>query len=472
VYGDAVRRYALDLTRAGSAGAGAHAGRAGDAGCGDAVAIELGVRSGRVAAARFRADGCPHAVAAAAACCELVEGRGLLEVAATGMPQLERLLGRAALARPCTALALDALHDALGGALAAARLEPVPGRVVVAMSGGVDSAVALLHALEAGLAPVGATLRLWVDPQAPDGERACCSPGAVRAARDACHALGLPHVALDGREPFRETVVGDFLAGHAAGRTPNPCVRCNGAFRFSALAEAAERLGAERLVTGHYARVERRGERVLVARARDAAKDQSYMLSQVPERVLARTWFPLGEQTKAQTRAQARGAGLAAAERPESQELCFVGGGDHRRFLERHGGTGPAGEIVDADGRTLARHAGTHRFTPGQRRGIGVSGPSPLYVLSTDAGTGRVVVGRREQGARSSVTVRPGRLYTPAGRVQAKLRYRSEPVWARVAELDGGFRLELDAPAVGIAAGQAAVLYDGDAVVGAGLIAG
>jgi tRNA-specific 2-thiouridylase len=248
-------------------------------------------------------------------------------------------------------------------------------------------------------------------------------------------------------------------------------VRCNGGFRFAALAAFADRVGAPRVATGHYARVLRRDGRTLLARGADPAKDQSYMLASVPSEILDRCWFPLGEQTKARTRADARSAGLEAAERPESQDVCFVGGGDHRAFLERHGGAGRAGEIIDAAGRTLGRHAGVHRFTPGQRRGIGVAADGPLYVLEVQAARGRVVVGPRAQLERRTVRVTPGRLLAPASRVQAKLRYRTEPVWATVRPEGEGFTLDLDEPVAGVAPGQAAVLYDDDAVVGAGLIA-
>src|SRR2546425_4729315 len=237
--------------------------------------------------------------------------------------------------------------------------------------------------------------RLWIDPLAPDSERACCSPQSVRAARSACHAAGVPHVTLDLRRRFHTRIVAPFVREHAAGETPNPCVRCNGSFRFDALAEFADTIGAPRIATGHYARIVERDGRVLVARGADPDKDQSYMLARVEEEILRRVWFPLGEQRKQVTREQARGAGLAAAGRAESQEVCFVGGGDHRSFVERHGGAGRSGEIVSADGRVLGRHQGVHRFTPGQRRGLGVGGGEALFVISTDADSGRVVAGPR-----------------------------------------------------------------------------
>ena len=471
MYSAACVDLALSHARAGDAGPGAFHGAAGNPVCGDAVRIGIRLDAGRVAAARHRTFACPHATAAAELACRLAEGRALLDAGRVGRRDLDERIDPPDAARACTDLAIDALHAALAAAVADARLEVVPGRIVVAMSGGVDSAVALTKAIGAGLSPVGVTLRLWVDPEAPHGERACCSPQAVRSARDTCHRLGLPHLAIDLRDEFRHAVVDDFVAAHAVGRTPNPCMRCNGAFRFSAIAAVADRIGAERIATGHYARIERRDGMALVARGADSAKDQSYMLASVPSEILERCWFPLGSQTKVETRSEARAAGLAAAEAAESQEVCFVGGGDHRTLVERLGGAGRSGDIVDSSGRVLGTHGGLHRFTPGQRRGLGLGGGEAAYVLRTEPATGRVVVGSRAQLARTSVRVSPGRMYVPAQRVKAKLRYRQSAVWATVTPVPGGgFALDLDEPVEGVAPGQAAVLYDGDAVVGAGTI--
>jgi tRNA-specific 2-thiouridylase len=362
-------------------------------------------------------------------------------------------------------LAVDALANAIGPVFRAA---PSPGRVAVAMSGGVDSAVALLKSLPDGM---GVTLRLWLDPDGPDAERACCSPEAVIAARETCHALGVPHVTLDLREEFRSEVVDRFVEGYAAGETPNPCIRCNGSFRFARLLDFARRAGAGRLATGHYARVvEHRGRRLL-ARAADSAKDQSYMLARLDPLLLDRIVFPLGDQTKAETRAEAQRAGLAVASRGESQEACFLAGADYRAFLERRGVDSAGGAIVDEAGRELGRHSGHWRFTPGQRRGLGISAPAPLYALRSDARTNTVVVGPREALGRTSVEA-AGRLHVPVERAEAKLRYRSPAVPASVEPTGEGFRLVMDAPVYGVAPGQAAVLYEGDAVVGEGSIRG
>jgi len=360
-------------------------------------------------------------------------------------------------------LAVDALANALAPAFRAPR---DARRIAVAMSGGVDSAVALL---KAGPHAIGVTLRLWLDPAGPDSERSCCSPSAVIAARDTCHRLGLPHVTLDLREQFVRAVVTPFVRGYGRGETPNPCMRCNGSFRFAELLAFARRAGAERLATGHYARTVERDGRLLLARAVDGTKDQSYMLARLDPRLLDRIWFPLGGQTKVQTRAEAQAARLAAAHRAESQEACFLAGADYRAFLSRQGLAADRGAIVDESGAILGSHDGYWRYTPGQRRGLGVAAPEPLYAVSTDPGTNTVVAGPRSALARTHIAAR-GRLFVPADRVTAKLRYRSPAVGATVEQTASGFTLTLDEPAYGVARGQAAVLYDGDVVVGSGLV--
>jgi tRNA-specific 2-thiouridylase len=399
------------------------------------------------AAVRLQVDGDRIVAADADGLAEDLRGLTLLEAAAVGGETLP----------------VDALANALAPAV---RASADAGRIAVAMSGGVDSAVALLRS---GESAVGVTLRLWLDPDGPDSERACCSPEAVIVARETCHRLGLPHVTLDLREEFRRAVVAPFVRGYARGETPNPCIRCNGGFRFAELLAFARRIGAARLATGHYARIVERDGRTLLARAVDPSKDQTYMLAHLDPRKLRRISFPLGGQTKAETRAQAAAAGLAAAGRAESQEACFLAGGDYRAFLERHGLASARGALVDESGAEVGVHDGYWRFTPGQRRGLGVAAAEPLYALETSPGTNTVVVGPRESLARRTVTAR-GRLFAPTSNVEAKLRYRSPGVAARVEETAAGFRLRLDEPAYGVARGQAAVLYDGDVVVGSGLV--
>jgi tRNA-specific 2-thiouridylase len=394
----------------------------------------------------------------------VVDGDRIVDADADGLD--EALVGLSlfeAAAVPGEQLVVDALANAIGPIFRAA---PDPERTAVAMSGGVDSAVALLRA---GSSAIGVTLRLWIDPEAPAAERACCSPEAVIAARETCQGLGLPHITIDAREAFRRAVVEPFVDGYARGETPNPCTRCNGSFRFGQLLGFARRAGAARLATGHYARiVEHRGRRLL-ARGVDPEKDQSYMLASLDPKHLERICFPLGDQTKEETRAEAERAGLAVARRPESQEACFLGGGDYRDFLNRHGLAGRAGQIVDEEGRTVGSHDGFWRFTPGQRRGLGVSTGSPAYAVGSDPVTNTVVIGPREALARRDVTA-SGRLFAAVTRSDVKLRYRSPAVPADVEAVDDGFRVLLDEPAYGVASGQTAVLYEDDVVVGAGKI--
>jgi tRNA-specific 2-thiouridylase len=399
------------------------------------------------AAVRLRVNGTRIVDADAPGIAQDLRGLSLLEAAAVGGELLP----------------VDALANALAPAVSAPR---DTRRVAVAMSGGVDSAVALLRA---GPEAVGVTLRLWLDPKGPDSERACCSPSAVIAAREACHARGLPHVTLDLREAFRRAVVTPFVRGYARGETPNPCIACNGGFRFAELLAFAKRIGAAKLATGHYARIVEHEGRLLLARGADPGKDQSYMLGRVDPRFLDRIWFPLGEQLKTDTRAEAAAAGLAAAGRAESQEACFLAGDDYRAFLGRQGLASKPGAIVDENGTKIGTHDGFWRFTPGQRRGLGVAASAPLYAHRTDARTNTVVAGAREALARRRVAAR-GRLHVPVRHVDAKLRYRSPAVGASAEATARGFRLDLDEPAYGVAVGQAAVLYDGDVVVGSGLI--
>jgi len=394
----------------------------------------------------------------------LVDGDRIVQADAPGVERpLEGLTLLEAASVGGDTLACDALANALGPIFAA---EPRLGRTAVAMRGGVDSAVALLRCAPHA---IGVTLRLWLDPDGPDAERACCSPEAVIAARETCHRLGLPHVTLDLREEFRRAIVTPFVRSYARGETPNPCIRCNGAFRFAELLAFTRRAGCDRLATGHYARVGEHRGRLLLHRGADTQKDQSYMLARLDPKHLGGIWFPLGEQDKESTRREAEQAGLAVARRAESQEACFLAGDDYRSFLGRHGLVPQAGDIVDEQGRALGTHDGFWRFTPGQRKGIGVSAARPLYVIDADAQANTVIVGPRESLARHRVAA-SGRLYVDVDRAEAKLRYRSPAVAADVSRRPGGFELNLDEPAYGVARGQAAVLYEGDAVVGCGVV--
>ena len=458
---------------------GAHVGSAGGAPCGDLVRVALVLRDGRIAQVTFDADGCGAAIAAGSAVVSLVEGRSVLDAARVGATEVSGELGGLSAGKFHAAdLASDALHRALAAACAAgddALAAPRPGRVVVAMSGGVDSAVAALLAAREGAEVVAVTLKLWAD-QEGDGERSCCSPQAVIGARALAHSMGLPHLTLDLEDDFRDSVVEPYVAEHEAGRTPNPCVRCNGEVRFDAMLALADRLGADALATGHYARIEHDEQGPLLARAADPRKDQTYMLSALRPDALARVRFPLGGLTKPRVREIAAAAGLPVAEKRDSQDLCFLAGTSRERFLARHGGGRERpGEVVDAGGRVLGRHPGHRRYTVGQRRGLGVAAGEPLFVLSTDAAANRVVVGPREALAARSVVLRDVSLNRDGQRVDSvKLRYRSEPLPCRVTAAAGdhtALDLVLEEDALGVAPGQTACLMDGDLVVGHGTIA-
>jgi tRNA-specific 2-thiouridylase len=449
-----------------------HAGAAGGAVCGDLVRMAVRVEGDRVAEAGFHASGCGAVTAAASAAVELVEGARFLDAARVRPDDVaEALGGLIPPKRHAAELVADALHRALGAAAkdGAARIAPSPDRTLVAMSGGVDSAVAAKLALGRGDEVVAVTLELWADP-AGDGTLSCCSPQAVTGARALAHRMGLPHVTLDLRESFRREVVGDFLSEHGAGRTPNPCVRCNGLVRFDAMLELADRLGAARLATGHYARIERDDSGPLLRAAADPRKDQTYMLARLRPEQLERTWFPLGELEKPQVRELAREADLPVAEKPESQDLCFMAGTRREDFLRRHGEPGTPGEIVDLRGRVLGRHEGQEEFTVGQRRGIGVAAPEPLYVLRKRGS--RVVVGPREALATRTVIVENAGLSRPGALVdRVKLRYRSRPLACRVEGDPQTGRharlvISLDEPVDGAAPGQTACLMRGDTILG------
>ena len=453
-----------------------HSGAAGGAACGDVVRIAVRIDGDRVVEAGFDAEGCGALTAAASAVVESIEGGTFLDACLIGAAEISNALGGLTPPKRHVAeLAADALHRALGAAAKDAAVANTHDarRTLVAMSGGVDSAAAAQLALDAGDQVVAVTLELWADP-ATDGELSCCSPQAVRGARELAHRMGIPHVTLDLRERFRAEVVERFLDGYAAGRTPNPCVRCNGEVRFDAMLDLAEALGAAKLATGHYARIARDEHGPLVREAADPAKDQSYMLAKLDPALLDRLSFPLGGLTKDAVRALAREAGLPVADKRESQDLCFVAGLGGRAFLQRHGGPRlrRPGPIVDRDGRVLGRHEGHHNYTVGQRRGLGVAAPEPVYVLEKDAATNTVVVGSKDELATTRVPLDEVTLHRDPGQVETvRLRYHAHPIACRVlVRKNGGVEIELERAAHAVAPGQLACLMSQDRVVGEGTI--
>jgi tRNA-specific 2-thiouridylase len=474
-----LEHYLRDASRQGPADDGAFTGAAGGAACGDLSRISLLIKGGIVERVTFDAEGCGATRAATAAVAEMVDGEPVLGAARIGTDEVDEAIGGMTPAkRHAPRLAADALHRALARAASSAErlAEPSGDRVLVAMSGGVDSAVAALLERERGAEVVGVTLKLWADPET-DGAKACCSPEAVLGARSLAHSLGIPHLTLDLEEQFRRRVVAEFVSGYAAGSTPNPCIACNGEVRIAAMVDLATRLGATHLVTGHYARIVEDGDGPLLAAASDENKDQSYMLAALPPDILERVRFPLTELTKPEVREIAARHELAVARKPESQDLCFLSGQGKSDFLRRHGGLREReGDLLDRSGKAVGRHRGHHNFTVGQRRGIGGGAKEPLYVLSTNAVANTVTVGPRRDLMARTVQLHNAVLHRAGGSVDAvRLRYRSRPVPAAISATDTGSHAKLEIALgedfAGVSPGQTAVLLAGEAIVGHGTIA-
>jgi len=351
-------------------------------------------------------------------------------------------------------------------------------RIAVGLSGGVDSAAAALLLLREGHEVTGVVMKIWPGPEAEGTVKSACygpdEAGDIRSAGEVAAALGIPLRVVDCADAYEGLVLKDFRQGYAAGTTPNPCVRCNQAVKFGVLPEAARAAGVafDRFATGHYARVGRddRTGRFVLKRAADAAKDQTYFLYRLGQAQLASCLFPLGGLTKARVREIAREAGLPVHDRRESQDFY---GGDLGDIVGP--GAGP-GEIVDRDGRVLGRHRGVHHYTVGQRKGLGLAAPAPLYVVAIDAAANRLVVGPESETLRRSATVGdcvwgPFEALTSRLEVMVKVRSAARPAPAAVAPLEGGrCRVEFGGPVAAVAPGQSAVFYDGDTVVGGGVI--
>lgn len=350
-------------------------------------------------------------------------------------------------------------------------------RVVVAMSGGVDSSVAAALLQEQGYDVVGLMLKLWSDGDSGRANR-CCTPADVDAARAIANQLGIPFYLINIADSFKATVVDYFVDEYVAGRTPNPCLMCNRHIRYELLLNKALSLGAQYLATGHYARVRELNGRYQLLRGVDPQKDQSYVLSVLGQKELAHALWPLGELTKPQVRELAARHNLAVAEKVESQDLCFLADGDYRDFLTRHAPAGSIrpGEIRDTAGRVLGQHHGLPFYTIGQRKGIGIAAGEPLYVIALNAAENAIIVGPKNELGRHECVARD--MHYVSGdppiepfRAGAKIRYKAREAAVTVYPAGATVRVTFDEAQRDITPGQGLVLFDGEVVIGQGLIA-
>ncbi|MDO8588110.1 MAG: tRNA 2-thiouridine(34) synthase MnmA [Armatimonadota bacterium] len=353
------------------------------------------------------------------------------------------------------------------------------GRVVAAMSGGVDSSVAAAMLKRQGYDVIGVTMQIWPD-SAASRSGGCCSLSAVEDARRVANTIGISHYALNLQAEFEKLVIDDFVREYRAGRTPNPCIRCNQFVKFDVLLQRASSLGADRIATGHYARIEfdRESERWLLKRALDMSKDQSYALYTMTQEQLGRTLFPLGGQTKQETRAAAAELGLSVAEKPDSQEICFVPDNKYGGFLAA---AAPdlvrPGPVLDTSGNVLGRHKGIAFYTIGQRKGLGIAASHPMYVVEIDKSSNAVVVGANSDLYGDDLVAKDVNLIgadTLSGCVvvSAKIRYNMQDSPAKACSLGGGaIRVRFETPQRAVTPGQSVVLYQDEVVVGGGIIA-
>ncbi len=349
-------------------------------------------------------------------------------------------------------------------------------KVVVAMSGGVDSSVAAALLKQQGYEVTGMMLRLWSEPGKEESNR-CCTPDAMAQARRVAGILDIPFYVIDAKDVFKETVVQYFLDGYARGETPNPCLMCNRQIRWTFLLNHALALGAAFMATGHYVRIKAEGGKQKLLRAVDHSKDQSYVLHVLKQHQLAHALFPVGEFPKPEIRRIAADFGLPTASRADSQDLCFLAGEDYRGFLQRHASeTLQPGNIVTTSGNSIGRHNGLSNYTIGQRKGLNVASPVPLYVITKEASSNSLVVGTLDELGFTELTARDvnwisGKTPAEPFRAQVKIRYTAREAEALVSPMAGNqASVKFDAPVRDVTSGQAAVFYQGELMLGGGII--
>ncbi len=351
-------------------------------------------------------------------------------------------------------------------------------KALIAMSGGVDSSVAAYITKENGYDCIGCTMKLYNNEDAGISKgHTCCSLDDVEDARSVAYSLGMPYYVFNFSDDFKEKIICKFIESYERGRTPNPCIDCNRYMKFDKLYERAKVLGCEYVVTGHYARIEKKNGRFILKKAVDASKDQSYVLYSMTQEQLAHTLFPLGELCKSETREIADRHGFVNAKKPDSQDICFVPDGDYAKIIELHTGKKyESGDFVDKSGNILGTHRGIIRYTIGQRKGLGISASEPLYVCGIDTENNTVTLGENSDLFSTTLTVGDfnwisGEAPSKPFRASAKIRYRQKEQPATVCPIDGGdVKIVFDEPQRAITPGQAAVLYDGEIVLGGGTI--
>ncbi len=453
-------------------------GRAGG-GCGDLIELHLAFDGPVVADAAFLAKGCPSAIAGAAATASLLVGKTIYEAATLGTAEIEtELVDIPSGHESCLYLSETALSAALEHYIGDASVRlPQAEMTAVAMSGGVDSSVTALHLLESDQRLLGVTQRLHDYGQ--PGMRSCCTAADLEDARAVALLGGFPHFVIDMRDQFAAEVIRPFCDAYVAGRTPNPCVDCNRRLRWEQLLESVGRLGATKLATGHYVRISApdTAGRCIVRKALDPEKDQSYMFWAASPAVLSRLLTPLGELTKGEVRAAASDLDLPVAEKADSQDVCFVPSGDYAGFVSQETGHVPEpGPIIDVDGARLGSHRGLIHYTIGQRRGLGVSAPTPLYVTGLDVERNAVIVGKQADLGVSRLTVSELNLigedqHESSFRAEVMLRYNGPSAPATIHRLEQDRAIiEFDQPFGPAAPGQSAVFYDAEMLLGGGVI--